>query len=88
MGNMDIQQLAYYSIIVALLISIPQMFSLLQNDGYRYVSSSSLFLNIFLFGVFTLYAYSFQDYVLSALYGVMCLINTILLLKKYKVLDG
>lgn len=80
----NIRNVAYYSLIFALAITIPQILSLSKEESYKYVSSATLSLNIFLFGVFTLYSMSFNDYVLAFLYGATCLANAYILYLKLR----
>jgi hypothetical protein len=82
--SVDIRTVAYYSLIFALVITIPQILSLSKDDGYKFISTSALSLNIFLFGVFTLYAMSFDDYLIAFLYGATCLANIYILYLKQK----
>ena len=79
----SIQNVAYYTLLFALAITIPQIISLAKNKNYLFVSYSTLYLNIFVFGVFTLYAISFKDYLLASFYGATLLANFYILHLKY-----
>jgi uncharacterized protein with PQ loop repeat len=82
MDPASIQKLAYFAIIVAIISSIPQMIKIIKNKSYRFINSYSFVMNAIVFGIFTVYAYSFQDYLLMSLYGILLILNSIILVNK------
>lgn len=82
MDQASIQKLAYFAIIVAIISTIPQMIKIIKNKSYRFINSFSFAMNAVIFGIFTVYAYSFQDYILMSLYGILLILNSYILFKK------
>lgn len=77
-----IQSLAYFAIILAILSSIPTFLDVIKKKEYNKVNSASIIFNLFLFGVFTLYTFTFDDYILAILYGFLFILNLYILLQK------
>lgn len=77
-----IQSLAYFAIILAILSSIPTFLDVIKKKEYNKVNSASILFNLFLFGVFTLYTFTFDDYILAILYGFLFILNLYILLQK------
>ncbi len=84
MSQESLQNLAYCSIVAVILYTIPQLLHIIKNKQYYYMSNTSLILNIFIFGVFVLYAKSFDDNVLSILYAILLFINIYMFYLKNK----
>lgn len=82
MNPESIQNLAYFAIVVAILSSIPQMIKIIKNKSFVLIGTSTFALNAVVFGIFTLYAFTFQDYFLSVLYGTLFLLNSYILSQK------
>lgn len=86
MSREYLQQIAYYSIIVLILYTLPQLLYIIKTKKYYEISNITLLLNTFIFGIFTLYANSFKDYLLSSLYALMFISNFYMLyLKNYTI---
>lgn len=77
-----IQSLAYFAIILAISAVIPTFLQVIKKKEYNNINSASIIFNLFLFGVFALYTFTFHDYLLALLYGVLFLLNLYILLQK------
>lgn len=77
-----IQSLAYFAIILAILSSIPSFLTIIKKKQYASINSASILFNLFLFGIFTIYTFTFNDYVLGFLYAFLFLLNLYILLQK------
>ena len=88
MNKKYIHNLAYYSVILILLYTIPQMIKIIKYKQHYYITNTSIYLNIFLFGVFTIYAKSYDDNILVFLYFIMFIIYCYILYLKIVKVDN
>lgn len=84
MSREYLQKIAYYAIIVLILYTLPQLLYIIKTKKYYEISNITLILNTLIFGIFTLYANSFRDYILVTLYALMFISNLYMLYSKNK----
>lgn len=77
-----IQSLAYFAIILAILSTIPSFLTIIKKKEYSSINIASIMFNLFLFGIFTVYTFTFNNYFLSLLYALLFFLNLYILLQK------